>query len=143
MRGPMARRLTTNQEILGSIPSVFILLSCWTPGVCLACLCFVTFMTRAGIDAALLKLFFFANSILHLVSSLKASTYRLAAVQTIFHGIEDGTFSLFLRIRQQCQLSLSASRYELKGYRRHLPDAEEEHEQQNRCLHSCWRKLSR
>jgi hypothetical protein len=24
MRGPMARRLTTNQEILGSIPSVFI-----------------------------------------------------------------------------------------------------------------------
>jgi hypothetical protein len=25
MRGPMARRLTTNQEILGSIPSVFIL----------------------------------------------------------------------------------------------------------------------
>jgi hypothetical protein len=53
----------------------------------------------------------------------------LAAVQTIFHGIEDGTFSLFLRIRQQCQLSLSASRYGLKEHRRHLPDAEEDHEQ--------------
>jgi hypothetical protein len=26
MRGPMARRLTTNQEILGSIPSVFMIL---------------------------------------------------------------------------------------------------------------------